>query len=87
MVPLLPSPQPLATAILLSVSMNLTLDTSSKLKSFCDRPISWACLVAQMVKHLLAVWETGVRSLRWEDPLEKGMAAHSSTLACEIPQD
>ena len=41
--------------------------------------------VAQMVKHLSAVWETQVRSLGWEDPLEKEMAAHSSTLAWKIP--
>ena len=40
-----------------------------------------AFLLAQMVKHLLAMWETWIRSLGWEDPLEKEMAAHSSTLA------
>ena len=38
-------------------------------------------LVAQMVKHLPAMWETQVRSRGWEDPLEKEMATHSSTLA------
>ena len=38
-----------------------------------------------MVKHLPAVRETGVRSLGWEDPLEKEMATHSSTLAWKIP--
>ena len=42
-------------------------------------------LVAQMVKNLPARWETQVRSLGWEDPLEKEMAAHSSILACRIP--
>ena len=42
-------------------------------------------LVAQMVKRLPAVWETQVRSLGWEDPLEKEMATHSSTLAWKIP--
>ena len=41
----------------------------------------WASLVAQMVKRLLAMRETRVLSLGWEDPLEKEMAAHSSTLA------
>ena len=41
--------------------------------------------VAQMVKTLPAMRETWVRSLGWEDPLEKGMAAHSSILAWEIP--
>ena len=44
-----------------------------------------ASLVAQMVKHLPAVRETRVRSLGWEDPLEKEMATHSSTLAWKIP--
>ena len=43
-----------------------------------------ASLVAQMVKNPLAVQETRVRSLGWEDPLEKGMATHSSILAWRI---
>ena len=38
-------------------------------------------LVAQMVKCLSTMWETRVRSLGWEDPLEKEMATHSSILA------
>ena len=38
-----------------------------------------------MVKNLPAMWETWVQSLGWEDPLEKGMAADSSILACRIP--
>ena len=42
-------------------------------------------LVAQMVKCLPAMWETQVRSLGQEDPLEKGMAIHSSMLAWKIP--
>ena len=42
-------------------------------------------LVAQTVKRLPAVWETQVRSLGWEDLLEKEMATHSSTLAWKIP--
>ena len=41
--------------------------------------------VAQTVKCLSAVLETQVRSLGWEDPLEKEMAIHSSSLAWEIP--
>ena len=45
----------------------------------------WASLVAQLVKNLLAMWGTWVRSLRWEDPLEKGKAIHSSILAWRIP--
>ena len=43
-------------------------------------------LVAQMVKNLPAVRETWVLSLGQEDPLEKGMAAHSSILAWRIPK-
>ena len=42
-------------------------------------------LVAQTVKHLPAMWETQVRFLGREDPLEKEMARHSSTLAWKIP--
>ena len=42
-------------------------------------------LVAQMVKNLPAMWETQVRSLGWEDPLEKGLATHYSILPWEIP--
>ena len=43
-------------------------------------------LVAQMVKHLPTMQETRLRSLGWEDPLEKEMVTHSSTLAWKIPQ-
>ena len=46
---------------------------------------SWASLLAQEVKNLPAVWETWVRSLGQEDPLDEGMATHSSTLAWRIP--
>ena len=42
-------------------------------------------MVAQTVKNLPAMQETQVRSLIWEDPLEKEMATHSSILAWEIP--
>ena len=42
---------------------------------------SWASLVAQLVKNLPAMWATWVRSLSWEDPLEKEKATHSSVLA------
>ena len=42
---------------------------------------SWASLVAQMIKNLPAMQETWVRSLGWEDSLEKGMETHSSILA------
>ena len=47
---------------------------------------SWASLVAQMVKKSLpAVPETWVQFLGWEDPLEEGMATHSTVLAWRIP--
>jgi len=42
-------------------------------------------LVDQQVKNPPAMWETWVQSLGWEDPLEKGMATHSSILAWGIP--
>ena len=44
-----------------------------------------ASLVAQLVKNLSAMQETWVRSLGWEDPLEKGKATHSGILAWRIP--
>ena len=47
--------------------------------------LEWASLVAQMVKNLPAMQETWVQSLGSKDPLEKGMATQSSTLAWRIP--
>ena len=47
---------------------------------------SWASPVAQLVKNPPAMRETWVRSLGWEDPLEKGKATHSSILAWRIPR-
>ena len=44
-----------------------------------------ASLVAQLVKNPPAMRETWIRSLGWEDPLEKGRAAYSSILAWRIP--
>ena len=49
------------------------------------RSANRASLVAQLVKNLLTMWETWVQSLGQEDPLEKGMATHSSILAWRIP--
>ena len=46
---------------------------------------SWASLVAKLVKNPPAMWETWIRSLGWEDPLQKGKATHSGILACKIP--
>ena len=45
---------------------------------------SWASLMAQQVKNLPATWETWVRSLGWEDLLEKGKATHCSILAWRL---
>ena len=45
---------------------------------------SWASLVAQLVKNMPVMWETGVQSLGWEDPLEKGKTTHSSILPGEF---
>jgi len=46
---------------------------------------TWVSLVAQMVKNLPAMQETSVRFLGQEEPLEKGVATHSSILAWRIP--
>ena len=46
---------------------------------------TWASPVAQTIKNLPVTWETWLLSLGWEDPLEKGMATHSGTLAWKIP--
>ena len=52
-----------------------------------DYPLqySWPSLVAQLEKNPPAMWETWVRSLSWEDPMEKGKATHSSILAWIFP--
>ena len=44
----------------------------------------WVSLVAQLVKNPPAMWETWVRSLSWEDPMEKEKATHSSILVWRI---
>ena len=48
---------------------------------------SWASFVDQLVKNLLAMQESWVRSLSWEDPPDEGMATHSSILAWRNPMD
>ena len=58
---------------------------SSKNQSALASLASGGSLVAQMVKNLPAVQKTWVQSLGWEDPLETGMATHSSILAWSIP--
>ena len=47
----------------------------------------WASHGALVVKNLPAMWETWIRSLGWEGPLEEGMATHSSILAWRISMD
>ena len=65
--------------------MKKTTETYAILKSKNGRVIGWASLVAQTVKNLPAMQETQVQSLGQEDPLEKDMATHFSTLAWKIP--
>ena len=48
---------------------------------------SWASLMTQAIKNPLAMRETWIRSLGWEDPLEEGMATHYSILTWRIPMD
>ena len=50
-----------------------------------DTYYCWASRVAQLVKNPPVMWETGVRSLGWEDSLEEGLATHSSILTWRIP--
>ena len=57
----------------------------TRLKQLSSSSNSKASLVAQRLKCLPAMWETWVRSLGWEDPLEKEMATHSSILAWRVP--
>jgi len=49
----------------------------------CKTP--WASFMAQLVKNTPAMWETWVRSLGWEDALEKGKPTHTNLLAWRIP--
>ena len=64
---------------------NMELLRDLLLKVATNHGLCWASLVAQTVKNLPAMQETEVQSLGWEDPLEKGMATHSSILAWRIP--
>ena len=68
------------------VKLGVTLlctDLDELLPALFKYPIvsDWAFLVARTVKNPPAMWETQVRSLGWEDPLEEGVATHSSILA------
>ena len=62
-----------------AATVETCMEAPQKLK--IELPDDLSSLVAQSVKSLPAMQETRVRSLGWEDPLEKGMATHSSILA------
>ena len=61
------------------------LSIDNNLSNWCDVMSHWASLLAQLVKNIPTIQETGVQFLGWEDPLEKRMATHSSILASRIP--
>ena len=74
-----------ADFILLGSKINADGDCSHEIKRRLLLGVR-ASLVVQRLKRLPAMWETWVRSLGQEDPLERGMATHSSILAWEIPR-
>ena len=61
--------------------------TSGPENIIVDFILAMAGFLAQMVKNPPAMWETWVQSLGWEDPMEEGMAAHSSIVVWRIPMD
>ena len=67
--------------------MKLIVDTESMVNSFVQYLSLWVSLVAQIVKNLPVMQETGVQSPGRKDPLEKEMETHSSILAWRIPID
>ena len=66
------------------VKFGLDSFLDSFLPAIAEEPC-WGSLVAQLVKNPPAMWETWVRFLGWEDPLEKGKATHPSILVWRIP--
>ena len=70
------------TVLLQGLFFYFLISRESELKSLPNTSL----VVAQTAKHLPTMWETQVRFLGWEDPLEKAMAPHSSTLAWKIPR-
>ena len=62
-----------------------SLNTKIKLRYLKKTMIKEASLVTQRVRNPSAMWEASVQSLGGEDPLEKGLATHSSILAWRIP--
>ena len=65
--------------------MNRLTNRSSNKDQGITLIVQWASLMAQTVKNLPSMWEIWIRSLGWEDPLEKDMATHSGPLAWKIP--
>ena len=66
--------------------MNTHSQKTQQTRNNISPVILWASQVAEMLKkNLPAMQETRVQSLGWEDPLEKGMATHTSILAWRIP--
>ena len=81
--------QPTFLSLSVSLSLSYTLPDvagaeSTKINCVYRVTSQSTSLLAQMVKHLSAMWETWVQSLGREDALEKEMATHSSTLAWKI---
>ena len=72
------------TLLYLKISLTVIISILIGLALICR--LLWASLVAQTVKNLLAMWETWVWSLGWEDPLKKGVATYPSILAWRIPR-
>ena len=77
--------QLVSNGFILYHSVYMTFFKWQKFQEFERISRIWASLVAQRVKYLPAMRETWVWSLGWEDPLEKGMAIHSSILPWRIP--
>ena len=69
----------------LDFKMGLIFIANSIYSNLKSTLLERASLIAQLVKKPPGMLETWVRSLGWEDPLEKGMAIHSSVLAWKIP--
>ena len=63
----------------------MLMPLSSALCLFLPNSLGWGFPGGSVVKNLPAMWETGVRSLSQEDPLEEEMATHSRILAWRIP--
>ena len=91
MIPVAPKSLSRSLATLLNCGLRsffLPSETQQTQKNFALSHLSvGASLLAQMVKNLPAMREIWLQSWGWEDPLEEGMATHSSILAWRIPMD